>query len=179
MTRIATIILLTMLQLSTAAAEDIRIGYVDMKRLLDNAPQLQQSKEKLDREFNERYQGLMAQEENLNGMVTRMETDGPFMTENERARLELDINIKRRQLIRDKEDYLDELTYRRGQETQKVEQFLEETTKNLAVELGLDLLLTSPTVIYSSERVDLTDTVLKRLGADTAKEENPSRTVGQ
>ena len=46
-------------------AQEIRIGYVDMKRLLDNAPQVMAGREALDLEFRPLNDQLMTDEETL------------------------------------------------------------------------------------------------------------------
>ena len=42
---------------SSAWSQSLRVGYVDMKRVLDNAPQVLAGRQQLDQEFRERTAG--------------------------------------------------------------------------------------------------------------------------
>src|SRR6056297_3322439 len=61
----ASIFMLIMLLAGAAMAQDIRIGYVDMKRLLDNAPQVIAGRAELDIEFRPINDDLLADEARL------------------------------------------------------------------------------------------------------------------
>ena len=50
---------------ASALAQDLRVGYVDMKRLFDSAPQVVNAREALDREFSPRNEALLADEARL------------------------------------------------------------------------------------------------------------------
>jgi outer membrane protein len=56
---------------STAWAQEVRIGYVDMKVLFDTAPQIDSAREALDQEFTPRNEAVVADEVRLE----RMEAD--------------------------------------------------------------------------------------------------------
>ena len=62
---------LTMLLAGAVCAQEVRIGYVDMKRLLDNAPQVLAGREALDLEFRPLNNQLMADE----AVLLQMEQD--------------------------------------------------------------------------------------------------------
>ncbi len=148
--------------LFTAAHAEVKIGYVDMKVLLDQSPQIIESRKQLEAEFRQRHESLQAEEEKLRQQEEQLQTDGPFMSERERARLELDIRMRKRQIKRDREDFIEEMNYRRNEALQKLEKDIENAARRLAREQGFDLLLSSP-VIYASERIDITRAVLKKL----------------
>ncbi len=148
--------------LATSARAEVRIGYVDMKVLLDKSPQVVESRQRLEAEFRQRHEALLAEEETLRQQEEQLQTDGPFMTERDRARMELDIRMRKRQIKRDREDFIEEMNYRRNEALQKLEQDIENAARRLAREQGYDLLLSSP-VIYASQKIDITEAVLERL----------------
>lgn len=166
------ILLTFLISLSAAYAAEIKVGYVDMKLLLDKSPQVVLGREKLEAEFRDRHETILVEEQSLERKEEQLQTDGAFMSENDRARLELEIRMKRRQTKRDKEDYLEEMNFRRIQELQNLEKDIESAAKRLAKEDGYDLLLTSP-VIFASEKIDITQDVLAKLRTEYQLQ-NPS-----
>ncbi len=158
--------------LFTTAQAEVKIGYVDMKILLDQSPQIIASRKQLEAEFRQRHENLQAEEEKLRQQEEQLQTDGPFMSERERARLELDIRMRKRQIKRDREDFIEEMNYRRNEALQKLEKDIESAARRLAREQGFDLLLSSP-VIYASARIDITRAVLKKLQDEFQQKNTP------
>ncbi len=167
--------LFLLLLLTATTQAEVRIGYVDMKVLLDQSPQIIESRKQLEAEFRQRHEALLAEEEKLRQQEEQLQTDGPFMSERERARLELDIRMRKRQIKRDREDFIEEMNYRRNEALQKLERDIETAARRLAREQGYDLLLSSP-VIYASERIDITGDVLKRLQEEFDRTRQATRT---
>ena len=64
-------VVLLMLPMPAPAQEGTRIGYVDMIRLFDGAPQLIAAREALDREFRPRNEALVADESRLEQLPSK------------------------------------------------------------------------------------------------------------
>ena len=153
-----------------AAQEATKIGYVDMKRLVDMAPQIQEGKNKLDREFRTINDEVLEDEEQLTDLEDRLTRDRAVMSDAEVANLERQIRTLRRDVRRKKEDLREEFTFRLTQELQEVEEEINDAVRALARERGFDLLLRSP-VVYASERIDITDEVLSQLQQDFERQQ--------
>ena len=153
-----------------AAQEAPKIGYVDMKRLVDMAPQIQEGKNKLDREFRTINDEVLEDEERLTEMEDQLARDRAVMSDSEIANLERQIRTLRRDIRRKKEDLREEFTFRLTQELQEVEEEINDAVRALARERGFDLLLRSP-VVYASERIDITDEVLSQLQQDFERQQ--------
>ena len=153
-----------------AAQEATKIGYVDMKRLVDMAPQIQEGKNKLDREFRTINDEVLEDEEELTELEDRLARDRAVMSDPEVANLERQIRTLRRDVRRKKEDLREEFTFRLTQELQEVEEEINDAVRALAREQGFDLLLRSP-VVYASERIDITDEVLSQLQQDFERQQ--------
>ena len=91
-----TLLLLVMVGVASmpASAQQLRIGYVDMKQVLDNAPQVLAGREVLDREFRPRNEAIEAEEEQLGRMEQRLARGD--LEENARLTLEREIREARR-----------------------------------------------------------------------------------
>lgn len=143
-----------------ATAQQLRVGYVDMKRVLDNAPQVLAGREKLDLEFRPRNETIEFQERQAQTMEDRLAMGD--LDEDARTRLDRELREMRRNVNRQKEDLRDELSFRRTEEVQKLEEQINQTVQEIALNSGYDLILSSP-VIYADPSLDITPLILERL----------------
>ena len=121
-----------MLVATQATGQQLRIGYVDMKQVLDNAPQVLAGREKLDLEFRPRNETIEFQERQVQSMDDRLQMGD--LAEDARIRLDRELREMRRNVNRQKEDLRDELSFRRTEEVQKLE--AEERTATTTHESG-------------------------------------------
>jgi outer membrane protein len=143
---------------------DIQIGYVDMKRLFETAPQVVEARESLDGEFRPRNESLLADEDRLLELEQTL-AESPELDPQGRLELERDIRNLRRSIDRRREDLRDELRFRTSTATKALEETIEVAVRQVAEERGFDLILTSP-VAYASESIDITDFILEWLEQD-------------
>jgi len=145
---------------SPATAQQLRVGYVDMKQVLDNAPQVLAGREKLDLEFRPRNETIEFQDRQAQAMDDRLQSGD--LTEDARARLERELREMRRNVNRQKEDLRDELSFRRTEEVQKLEDQINLAVQEIARNNGYDLILSSP-VLYADPALDITQLILDQL----------------
>jgi outer membrane protein len=156
----------------TAQAQQTKIGYVDWKRLVESAPQIQIARDKLDSEFRPRNESIEADEAILREMEERHQRDSAVMSLTEAQSLERQIRALRRTVQRDKEDLAEELDYRLTEERQRVEDEIYKIINVFAEENGYDLIIPGPTLFVNDE-INLTDRLLERMRAGyTNPEEN-------
>lgn len=160
---VACMLLLAALWLALpAAAQDApRIGYVDMQRLLERAPQVVDARARLTREFAARDVRLNADQQRL----TDLETQQRAASSVDKPRLDAEINALRRSVERTQQRLREELLTRTEEEIDRAFPRISETVAEYAREQGFDLVLSSP-VVYASGRIDITDAVLDRLQRD-------------
>lgn len=147
------------------AGAPARVGYVDMKRLLDNAPQVVAGRERLQREFAPRDATLKADEARLATLRERFDHDGAALTKEASEAQKREIDALDRSIRRTREELRGELKTRSDQELDKSWQQINNTVVEYAREQGYDLVVPSP-VVYASPRIDITDAVLERLKRD-------------
>lgn len=158
------IFMLMMLLAGAAFAQDIRIGYVDMKRLLDNAPQVIAGRAALDIEFRPINDELLADESRLLSMEQDLANASGLTVEQVAAR-QREIRNLDRSIERRREDLAEELNFRRNQQIKELGEEIEVAVQTVARREGYDLVLSSP-VAYASETIDITATVLAFLETD-------------
>ncbi|MEE4293799.1 MAG: OmpH family outer membrane protein [Xanthomonadales bacterium] len=167
--RIICVILLSLAWVSPALAQQtLRIGYVDMKEVLDNAPQVIAGRAKLDQEFRDRNDAIELDEMRADSLEQRL-GQGDVDSE-DRIRLERDLRELRRSVSRRKEDLMDELSFRRTEEVQLLEEQINVAVQEIASRNGYDLIVSSP-VIYASPALDITDLILEQLEVEYAADQ--------
>ena len=153
-----------------ALAQQTRIGYIDMQRLLDNAPQVQAGKEALRREFAQRDAELKAQEQRLAELRAREQRDAAILPREAAQALSREIETLDRAIKRLREKLREDLSERTSAELNQRWPEVHEAVIEYARENGYDLVVESP-VIYASASIDITDRVIERLQRRHAEQE--------
>jgi outer membrane protein len=142
---------------------EVKIGFVDTAKLLEDAPQAKSAQSKIESEFSPREKELVALQREIKTKEDNLARDSAVMSESERSKLERDILSKRRDLKRAQDEFRDDLNIRRNEVLAKLQKDLYEAVVRLGKEQKYDLILTQG-VVYSSDKVDITSSVLKQLG---------------
>jgi len=154
--------------LATADAQQLRIGYVDMKQVLDNAPQVLAGRARLDQEFRARNDAIEMDEMRATALEARMQQGD--MSQESRLQTERELRDLRRNITRRKEDLRDELSFRRTEEVQNLEEQINVAVQEIAERNGFDLIVSSP-VVYASPDLDITDLILEQLEVEYAADQ--------
>jgi outer membrane protein len=92
------------------------------------------------------------------------------MTSESRLQLERELRDIRRNVTRRKEDLRDELSFRRTEEVQALEEQINIAVQEIAQRNGYDLIISSP-VIYANPDLDITDLILEQLEVEFAADQ--------
>lgn len=153
---------------AAVSAQQLRIGYVDMKQVLDNAPQVVAGRAKLDKEFRDRNDAIEMDEFRSGTLESRL-VQADLSPENKLA-LERELRELHRNISRRKEDLRDELSFRRTEEVQRLEEEINVAVQEIALRNGFDLIISSP-VVYASPDMNITDLILEQLEVEFAADQ--------
>jgi len=143
-------------------AQEVKLGFVNVAKVLDESPQAAQARERIEKEFAPRDRSLLAQQKELRALEDQLVRDGAIMTEDQRVNLEQELRSRRREMRRAQEEFREELNLRRNQELSKLQRRVIEVIQELAKAEAYDLVVTDG-VVYAGERVDITSKVVSRL----------------
>lgn len=143
-------------------AEEIKIGFVNPIKVMETAPQVEAANKRLEQEFAPKERRIVDAQKEVRQMEERLAKDEAIMSERELNDLRRDIMSKKRDLKRDQDEFREEYNFRRSEELDKLQKQIYKAIETLARDMGYDLVV-SDGVIVASERVDITDMVLKRL----------------
>ena len=144
-----------------AQTSSMRIGVVNVARLLEQAPQAQAAMSALQEEFAPRQRDIVGIQRALQEKQQTYDRDGQIMGEAERLSLEREIRDGQRDLEREQNDYLEDLNIRRNEELGKLQRSLLQQVQAHARNAGYDLVVAD--VLYYSSAIDITEEVLRGL----------------
>lgn len=145
-----------------ASAEDYKIGFVNVARVLEQSPQAEEARGRIELEFEPRDRTLLAEQQKIRDSEDKLARDGEKMSDAERAKLERDLRALRRELRRVQEEFREDLSLRRSQELSQLQTEVNEVIQGFARSERFDLIMSDGVVFYG-ERVDITDEILSRL----------------
>jgi len=156
--------MLTIALVSSVQAAGIKVGFVNVARILEKAPQAEQAKVLLEKEFSPRNKRLLASQKVIKKLDEKLVRDVKLMSETEARRLQRDVLEKKRALKRDQEEFREDFNLRRNEELAKLQRLVFEAIKGLSESEKYDLVLHDG-VVYASGTVDITVKVQKRLSS--------------
>jgi len=146
------------------ARAELKVGFVDLAKLSENAPQIISAQGKIDAEFSSREKELVALQRKIAKMEEELSNNGAVMSDSERGGKERDILSKRRELKRSQDEFRDDLNIRKNEILKQVNIEIGNVIEALAKEEKYDLIIAQG-VMFASDRVDITDTILKKLSS--------------
>lgn len=155
---------LTVALLGAAQAADIKVGFVNMAVILEKAPQAEQAKTALEKEFSPRNKRLLASQKEIKKLDEKIARDGKLMSKSEARKLQRKVLEKKRALKRDQEEFREDFNLRHNEELAKLQRLVLEAIKALSEAQKYDLVLHDG-VVFASSSVDITKKVQKRLAS--------------
>ncbi|MEI8362793.1 MAG: OmpH family outer membrane protein [Betaproteobacteria bacterium] len=148
--------------LSTQSAE-LKVGYVQMDKILQEAPQTAESGKKLEREFSPRSQELDRMSKQIKELETALDKDGLTITEAERRNKERDVQNIKIEFQRKQRELREDFNLRKNEELGSLQDRINKAVQAVAKAESYDLVMYSG-VAYAADKIDITDKVLKLLG---------------
>lgn len=154
--------LLAILGAPDLAAADVKIGYVDLQRALNESAAGKKAKEDFRGQVERLESQLKGKKEELDKLKSDLETKGTVMADAQRKKLENEFEQKRLDLKRRFEDSQAELQKKDQELTGKIIQDLQGIIKEVGDRDGYTLILElgSSPVLYYKKSSDITDDVL-------------------
>ena len=152
-----------------AAAQELKIGYVNSERVLREAVPAKAAQTKLEAEFSKREKDLNEQAARLKGAADKLEKEAPTLSEAERNRRQRELVEQDRDLQRKRREFQEDLNQRKNEELASVVERANRVVKQIYDGEKFDLILQGDAVIFVGPRVDITEKVIKALNAQGAK----------
>lgn len=146
-----------------AYATDLKVGYVQVDKILQEAPQTAESGKKLEKEFSPRTQDLDKMSKQIKDMESSLEKDSLTMSETDRKNKERDVANLKIDFQRKQRELREDVNLRKNEELGSLQDRINKAVTSVSETEGYDLVVYGG-VAYASKKIDITDKVLKVLG---------------
>ena len=147
------------LMVSAQASAEIKMGYVNFQKLLEEAPQTKTAMQGLENEFAPRRRELLTMQNDLKARDEKLQKEGAVMSEADRAKAEKSLRDQQREFSRKAGEFQDDASTRRNEEIGKVQRYLVTEIQGYATAQGYDLVL-GDGVFFAKGPLDITANVL-------------------
>ena len=156
------LITLVIFNINFAYAE-VKIGFVEVQKILKNAPQTVKANKKLEKEFTKRTARLKKVVKSIKDKESAFRKNSMTMSEGERAKKQKEIQSLKIDAQRTEREVREDIDIRRREEIAKVQAQVNIAVEKVAKDQGYDLVLYQG-VAYAGKKVDITSIVIKALG---------------
>ena len=147
----------------TANSAELKVGYVQVDKILQEAPQTAESGKKLEKEFSPRSQELDRMAKQIKDLEAALDKDGLTITEADRRSKERDIQNIKTEFQRKQRELREDINLRKNEELGSLQDRINKAVQSVAKAENYDLVMYSG-VAYATDKIDITDKVLKLLG---------------
>jgi len=147
---------------TAAVAADYKIGFVNTERLFREAAPAKRAQAKIEKEFATRDAEIQKLSKQVRDLQATLDRDGPTLADADRRNKERDLANQSRDLTRMQREFREDLNLRRNEELAGIQERANKVIQQIAADEKYDLILQDP-VVYASQRIDITDRVIKAL----------------
>lgn len=148
---------------ASAQSAELKVGYVQVDKILQDAPQTAESGKKLEREFSPRSQELERMAKQIKDIETVLDKEGLTLSESDRRNKERDAQNIKIEFQRKQRELREDINLRKNEELGALQDRINKAVQSVSEAEGYDLVVYSG-VAYASKKIDITDKVLKTLG---------------
>ena len=145
-----------------ASGAETKIGFVNTERLFREAAPAKRAQQRLEKEFSARDAEQQKLAKQVRDLQTLLDRDGATMGESERRNKERDLANLTRDFQRMQRENREDLNIRRNEELAAVQERANKVIQQIAESEKFDLIIQDP-VVYASQRIDITEKVIKAL----------------
>ena len=156
------LLLFLIFNVSIVSAE-VKIGFVEIQKILKGAPQTVLANKKLEKEFTKRTAKLKKSVKKINVKEKEFNKDRMTLSESDRAKKQREIQSLKIEAQRTERELREDVDIRRREEIAKVQKQVNRAVEKVAKEQSYDLVLYQG-VAYAGKSVDITNIIIKALG---------------
>ncbi len=148
-----------------AAAQELKIGFVNLPAVIERAPQTKSAMDALQEEFAPRQREFQAKQTEYEELAAKAQKDLAVMGETERRNAERDLRELQRELTRLQNEFQEDLNPRQNEEYGMLQRGILKEVQDYAEAQGFDLIV-GDGVLYINSTINITDEVLRAVEAN-------------
>ena len=142
-------------------AQDLRIGFVNLERILRDSNSAKAAQTKLEQEFSRREKEVQALAAQLKSASEKFEREAPTLPEAQRTTRQRQLVEQDRDFQRKQREFQEDLNMRKNEELQSVLERANRVIRQVAEAEKFDLVIQE--AVYINPKHDITDKVLSGL----------------
>ena len=144
-------------------AQEFRLGYVNLDRIIREAAPSKSAQAKLEQEFARREKDLQEIGNALKSAADKLEREAMTLSESQRAARQKQVMDQDRDFQRKRREFQEDLNARKNEELQQVFERANRVVRQLAEAEKYDLIIQE--AVYVSPKHDITDKVIRSLNS--------------
>lgn len=148
---------------TVSASAEIKVGYVQLERIMKESPQMIESGKKLEKEFSSRSAELESMAKQINDQEASMNNETSTASESDRRNKDQNLTALKIEFQRKQRELNEDVDLRKNEELSGLQDRINKAVTSVSEAEGYDLVIYSGAA-YVGKKVDITDKVLKALG---------------
>jgi len=153
---------------AAAQLANLKVGYVNLPRVLSESPQTNTAMTALQEEFAPRQRDLVAQQNALKEKQAKLQRDLEVMGPEERSSAQRELRKDERDFARAQDELREDANLRRNEVLGQLQREVIRQIQAYALKAGYDVVL-SEGVVYVAESLDITQQILDAMQASAGK----------
>lgn len=145
-----------------------KVGFVDLQRLIEEAPQMRDWRERLQTEFAARNRELALEANSIDELKRKRDGESALLSSAELEQLSRQIEAAERALRRSRSELTNLESVRKNEALDAISKRIGEAAASAAKARGFDVVLTRENAVFIDPALDLTAPVLEQLRKDAA-----------
>ena len=141
---------------------EMKIGFVNLVKLIEEAPQGEAATKKIEAKFSPRDNAIRKKQEKVQKLEADIEKNAMVMKASELSKKQAEITKIKRSLKREAEEFREDYNVRRNEELKVLQKVVRDAINEVGKQNKFDLILAEG-VLYTSDKANITELVLKKL----------------
>ena len=144
-----------------SAQERIKIGFIDIQRVISESQPGKRAKERFQAQVKKAESDVVKERQDLEKLKADIEKKGPLLKDDERRNLEADYQRRSVTLQRAMSDYQQELQQKNNEMMADILKELEQIVNEVGKADKFTLILERSQILYSDQGIDITSKVIE------------------
>lgn len=141
---------------------EMKIGFVNLVKLIEEAPQGEAATKKIEAEFSPRDNAIRKKQEKVQKLEADIEKNALVMKASDLSKKQSEVTKIKRELKREAEEFREDYNLRRNEELKVLQKVVRDAINEVGKKNNFDLILAEG-VLYTSDKANITELVLKSL----------------
>jgi len=160
---------------TTGWGQELKIGFVDLQKLVAKSKKAQQQQGKLSKWVEEKQKGLESKRKELQDLQERLQKQGPMLKEETRNALIKELGLKEMEYKMSEKEAQSQLQSEQRELDEIFKKDLSKIVSEVRVQKKLSLVLNSLALFAADDTMDVTDEVIKLYDANAGPAAQPAK----